>query len=122
MKLLKLLFLHLKIQVEKGFQILPATMYEAIVLWNSITNLIADCCESTPQSEIDDGTCDGVNFNRQSVCCKTEYTQCPGLNGCFDNTGTVQWLEEVQTRFYLKDLMAENWEKSPPKLFGQFSV
>ena len=45
----------------------------------------------TPQNEIDSGTCDGVDFNRQSVCCKDEkYIQCPHGSGCFTNTGTVQ--------------------------------
>ena len=42
----------------------------------------------TPQNEIDDGTCDGVDFNRQSKCCKDEaYTPCPHGSGCFDNVG-----------------------------------
>ena len=36
----------------------------------------------TPQDEIDDGTCDGVDFNLQSVCCKTGYTPCPQGSGC----------------------------------------
>ena len=38
----------------------------------------------TPQNEIDDGTCDGVNFNIQSVCCKTEWAPCPHSSGCSD--------------------------------------
>ena len=38
----------------------------------------------TPQNEIDDGTCDGVDFNRQSKCCKSDYTPCPHGSGCFD--------------------------------------
>ena len=41
----------------------------------------------TPQNEIDDGTCDGVDFNRQSTCCKSEYSPCPHGSGCFDNVG-----------------------------------
>ena len=40
----------------------------------------------TPQNEIDDGTCDGVNFNRQSKCCKDEaFAPCSHASGCFDN-------------------------------------
>ena len=41
----------------------------------------------TPQNEIDDGTCDGVDFNRQSKCCKYTNTPCPDGSGCFDNYG-----------------------------------
>ena len=42
----------------------------------------------TPQNEIDDGTCDGVDFNRQSKCCKDgANTPCPDGSGCFDNYG-----------------------------------
>ena len=41
----------------------------------------------TPQNEIDDGTCDGVDFNIQSVCCKAEaYTPCPDGSECFDSS------------------------------------
>ena len=41
-----------------------------------------------PQSEIDDGTCDGLDFNRQSSCCRDDaYTPCPHTSGCFDNSG-----------------------------------
>ena len=41
----------------------------------------------TPQNEIDDGTCDGLDFNRQSVCCRDEAnTPCPHASGCFDNS------------------------------------
>ena len=40
----------------------------------------------TPQNEIDDGTCDGVDFNRQSRCCKSERAPCPHGSGCFDNS------------------------------------
>ena len=41
----------------------------------------------TPQNEIDDGTCDGLDFNRQSVCCRDDaYTPCPHASGCFDNS------------------------------------
>ena len=41
----------------------------------------------TPQNEIDDGTCDGVDFNIQSTCCKDEaYTPCPDGSGCFDSS------------------------------------
>ena len=40
----------------------------------------------TPQNEIDDGTCDGVDFNRQSKCCKSENTPCPHGSVCFDNS------------------------------------
>ena len=40
----------------------------------------------TPQNEIDDGTCDGLDFNRQSVCCADgAHTPCPHSSGCFDN-------------------------------------
>ena len=42
-----------------------------------------------PQSEIDDGTCDGLDFNRQSACCRDEaHTPCPHASGCFDNSGS----------------------------------
>ena len=31
------------------------------------------------------GTCDGINFNRESTCCKDKDDQtCPHINGCFD--------------------------------------
>ena len=41
-----------------------------------------------PQSQIEDGTCDGLDFNRQSTCCRDEaYTPCPRASGCFDNSG-----------------------------------
>ena len=39
----------------------------------------------TPQNEINDGTCDGVNFNRQSKCCKSGHVPCPHGSECFDN-------------------------------------
>ena len=36
-----------------------------------------------PQNEIDDGTCDGVNFNIHSRCCKdNQFKPCPDPNGC----------------------------------------
>jgi len=45
----------------------------------------------TPQNEIDDGTCDGVDFNRQSKCCKSQNAPCPNGSGCFDNSvGTIR--------------------------------
>ena len=48
----------------------------------------------TPQNEIDAGTCDGLNFNRQSTCCKSgfgifpgpTFLPCPHGSGCFDNS------------------------------------
>ena len=40
----------------------------------------------TPQNEIEDGTCDGVDFNRQSYCCNSEHAPCPHESGCFDNS------------------------------------
>jgi len=50
----------------------------------------------TPQNEIDSGTCDGVDFNRQSVCCKDEkYIRCPQGSGCFTSTGTVQTEDSI---------------------------
>ena len=41
----------------------------------------------TPQNEIDDGTCDGLDFNRQSKCCNVNVAtaRCPQASGCFDN-------------------------------------
>ena len=53
------------------------------------------CCktdEENPdgglQDEIDSGTCDGVNFNEQSTCCKdAEFVKCPEANGCSALTG-----------------------------------
>ena len=54
------------------------------------------CCKSkeerpvnwkiTPQKDIDDGTCDGVDFNRRSTCCRSENAPCPTGSGCFDNS------------------------------------
>ena len=41
----------------------------------------------TPQNEIDDGTCDGVDFNRQSKCCNHNHAPCPHASGCFDRIG-----------------------------------
>ena len=40
----------------------------------------------TPQKEIDDGTCDGVDFNIQSTCCHSENSPCPTGSGCFDHS------------------------------------
>ena len=40
----------------------------------------------TPQNQIDDGTCDGLDFNSQSVCCRDGNTPCPYARGCFDNS------------------------------------
>ena len=35
------------------------------------------------QSEIDAGTCDGVDFNLESTCCNNnDFTPCPDPNGC----------------------------------------
>ena len=42
----------------------------------------------TPQNEIDSGTCDGLDFNRKSRCCKDERnTPCSDTNKCFDYVG-----------------------------------
>ena len=47
----------------------------------------------TPQNQIDDGTCDGLDFNSQSACCRDEaYTPCPHASGCFDSSRVnCQW-------------------------------
>ena len=48
------------------------------------------------QSEIDDGTCDGVDFNLESTCCNnSDYTPCPDPNGCggkFDVKSNFQFV------------------------------
>ena len=40
----------------------------------------------TPQNEIDDGTCDGVDFNIKSKCCNSQHAPCPHGSGCSDNS------------------------------------
>ena len=53
------------------------------------------CCQTNEeltnggtQSEKDSGTCDGINFNEQSTCCKNHgFIPCPSANGC--STGTL---------------------------------
>ena len=50
------------------------------------------CCRSNQElpggglhSEIQSGTCDGINFNRESTCCKDyDNKPCPHIQGCFD--------------------------------------
>ena len=50
------------------------------------------CCRSNQelkkgglQKEIKSGTCDGMNFNRESTCCKdNDHQTCPHIEGCFD--------------------------------------
>ena len=50
------------------------------------------CCRSNQEltsgglhSEIQSGTCDGINFNRESTCCKDyDNKACPHIQGCFD--------------------------------------
>ena len=55
---------------------------------------VGGCCHETPQSEIEDGTCDGIEFNRQSVCCYNEqWVTCPYSSGCDDNPGMYNYLK-----------------------------
>ena len=50
------------------------------------------CCRSNQElvngglySEKKSGTCDGINFNRESTCCKDHDNQaCQHNEGCFD--------------------------------------
>merc|ERR1712080_578500 len=53
------------------------------------------CCQTNEeltnggtQSEKDSGTCDGINFNEQSTCCKNHgFIPCPSANGCSTGFG-----------------------------------
>ena len=38
----------------------------------------------TPPEEVASGTCDGIDFNRESTCCKDKYEPCPSGGGCYD--------------------------------------
>ena len=41
-----------------------------------------------PKHQIQDGTCDGIGFTRESRCCKDHAaTVCPHGSGCFDYLG-----------------------------------
>ena len=44
----------------------------------------------TPQNEIDDGSCDGFNFNQFSRCCKGDAnTPCAYATRCHDNSNAA---------------------------------
>merc|ERR1719431_1690195 len=73
----------------------------------------------TPQSEIDDGTCDGIEFNRQSRCCKDEqYVPCPHASGCYDNTVVTGG---CPSDFYTQDFYTEEVGLPDTNLCYKFS-
>ena len=53
------------------------------------------CCKTNEErvggsknrpDQVKDGTCDGIGFGRDSVCCKDDaHQKCPHQSGCYDN-------------------------------------